>query len=66
MKLLIEECSNRFPDCLTVLEVRIFNRRAIRCYENVGFEIKKKYCKDTLIGNAEFYLMQYNSVNWRE
>ena len=43
----------------------IFNRRAVRCYENIGFEIKKKYCKDTLTGNAEFYLMEYNSVKWR-
>ena len=66
MKLLIEECRNRFPDCLIALEVRCFNTRAIRCYENIGFEIKKKYCKDTLTGNAEFYLMENNSVNWRE
>ena len=65
MKLLIEECRNRFPDCLIALEVRIFNRRAVRCYENIGFEIKRKYSKDTLTGNAEFYLMEYRSVNWR-
>ena len=65
MNLLIEECRNRFPDCLIALEVRIFNRRAVRCYENIGFEIKRKYSKDTLTGNAEFYLMEYRSVNWR-
>ncbi len=43
----------------------IFNTRAIRCYENIGFEIKRKYSKDTLTGNAEFYLMEYRPVNWR-
>ena len=60
MKMLIEECRNRFPDCLIALEVRIFNTRAVRCYENIGFEIKRKYSKDTLTGNVEFYLMAYN------
>ena len=39
----------------------IFNTRAIRCYENIGFEINKKYTKVTLTGNAEFYLMDYKS-----
>ncbi len=62
MKLLIEECRSRFPNCIIVLEVRGFNTRAIRCYENIGFEIKKKYCKYTLTGNAEFYLMKYRST----
>lgn len=65
MKLLIAECSKRFPDCMIALEVRSFNKRAIRCYENIGFEINSKYSKDALTGNAEFYLMEHNSVKWR-
>ena len=32
MKLLIRECNNKFPECLVALEVRSFNKRAIRCY----------------------------------
>lgn len=59
MKLLIEECYKRFPDFLVALEVRCFNGRAIRCYENIGFKIKNKYTKSTLTGDAEFYLMDY-------
>lgn len=61
MKLLIGECNKRFPNYLVALEVRSFNKRAIRCYENIGFEINKKYTKVTLTGNAEFYLMDYKS-----
>ncbi|WP_422485439.1 GNAT family N-acetyltransferase [Gudongella sp. DL1XJH-153] len=60
MKLLIEESENRFPGRSIALEVRSFNRRAIRCYENIGFEIKDKYLRDTLTTkNAEFYYMEY-------
>lgn len=61
MKLLIGECNKRFPNYLVALEVRSFNKRAIRCYENIGFEINKKYTNVTLTGNAEFYLMDYKS-----
>ncbi len=59
MKLLIEECKKRFPGFIITLEVRTFNTRAIKCYLNVGFEIKDKYAKDTPIGNDEFYYMEY-------
>jgi len=62
MRLLIEECKKRFPNHLVAVEVRSFNRRAIRCYENIGFEIKNKYIKNTLIGNAEFYYMEYRTT----
>ncbi len=60
MNLLIEESKNRFPVRPIALEVRSFNKRAIKCYENIGFEIKDKYCRETLtIKNAEFYYMEY-------
>lgn len=59
MRLLVTESNRRFPDCPVVLEVRIFNKRAIKCYENIGFEIKDKYIKNTFAGDAEFYYMQY-------
>lgn len=61
MKLLIKECNRRFPDCLVGLEVRSFNKRAIRCYESIGFKIKNTYVKNTFTGDAEFYYMEYES-----
>ncbi|MEL5898827.1 GNAT family N-acetyltransferase [Clostridium sporogenes] len=57
MKLLIRECNNKFPECLVALEVRSFNKRAIRCYESIGFKIKNKYIKDTFTG-------MLNSIIW--
>lgn len=56
MKLLIRECNNRFQDYLMTLAVRSFNKRAIRCYEGIGFKIK-----NTFTGDAEFYYMEYES-----
>lgn len=62
MKLLIKECNKKFPDCLVALEVRSFNKRAIICYEGIGFKIKNKYIKNTFTGDAEFYYMEYESI----
>ena len=45
-----------------VLEVRIFNKRAIRCYESIGFKIKNNYIRDTFTGDVEFYYMEYDSI----
>lgn len=59
MKLLINECRRRFPEKPITLEVRTFNERAIKCYLDVGFEIKDKYTKDTFNGEDEFYYMQF-------
>lgn len=60
MKLLIEECKRRFPNNGIVLEVRSFNKRAINCYRNVGFEVKDKYMKKTFDDSEdEFYYMEY-------
>ena len=60
MMLLIEEGKVRFPGAPIGLEVRTFNKRAIKCYENIGFKIKKRYRRDTpTLKNAEFYYMEY-------
>lgn len=42
------------------LEVRSFNKRAIRCYEKSGFKIIDKQIKNTRNGEDEFIIMQYN------
>lgn len=59
MKLLIDESKVRYPGISIALEVRNFNKRAIKCYENIGFVIKNQYFRDTLIENAEFNYMEY-------
>lgn len=43
---------------LIELEVRKFNKRAIKCYQSVGFQIVDKKLKDTLIGKDTFVIMQ--------
>lgn len=59
MDKLIKECKKRYPDMTIALEVRSFNKRALKCYLNVGFVVKDKYSKDTLAGADEFYYMEY-------
>lgn len=45
-----------------VLEVRSFNRRAIKCYRKNGFKIENIYIKDTLTGKDIFFKMGYYFV----
>lgn len=57
---LINESKARHEDAIISLEVRSFNKRAIRCYENVRFNIKDKYIKNTPVCSDEFYYMELN------
>jgi [ribosomal protein S18]-alanine N-acetyltransferase len=59
MKVLIEESQLRYPNTQIALEVRIFNKRAIKCYESIGFEIKYKHIRSMDTGEAELYYMEY-------
>ena len=59
MELLKNECKKRYGSKNIALEVRSFNKRAIKCYERAGFEITNVYQKDTLIGSGEFVKMEY-------
>jgi len=59
MELLKNECKKRYDSKRIALEVRSFNKRAIKCYERAGFEITDVYQKDTLIGSDEFIKMEY-------
>ncbi len=58
-ELLKNECKKRYGSKKIALEVRSFNKRAIKCYEKAGFEITDVYQKDTLIGSDEFIKMEY-------
>lgn len=59
MELLKNECKKRYGNKKIALEVRSFNKRAIKCYEKAGYEIIDVYQKDTLIGCDEFVKMEY-------
>ena len=59
MELLKNECKNKYDNKKIALEVRSFNKRAIKCYKKSGFEITDVYQKDTLIGSDEFIKMEY-------
>lgn len=58
MGLLVEESKSRFPNLRIALIVRNFNKRALKCYEKVGFKVKDEYVKDTLNGTSRFYYME--------
>ena len=59
MELLKSECKKRYSNKRIALEVRSFNKRAIKCYEKAGFKITDVYKKDTLMGSDEFIRMEY-------
>lgn len=60
MKLLKEECLKRYKGRKIVLEVRSFNKRALKCYEKAGFKAVDSYEKNTLTGPSKFIRMEYN------
>ena len=50
----------KYPDITKIiLEVRSFNRRAIKCYLKNGFKIESIYIKNTLTGKDIFFKMIY-------
>ncbi len=59
MELLKNECKKRYGSKKIAVEVRSFNKRAIKCYKKAGFKITNVYQKDTLIGSDEFIKMEY-------
>lgn len=60
LRLAIEKCAELYGSLPLRLEVRAFNRRAIRCYERVGFRELSRVQKHTPSGRAEFLLMEYH------
>lgn len=50
-----------YSDKPIYLEVRTWNQRAIKCYENVGFRINgQKFEQKTMMGMGDFLRMVYN------
>lgn len=58
MEIIKKQCFEKFPNKKICLEVREFNKRAIRCYEKAGFRVVDKYEKETPLGSGEFWRME--------
>jgi len=54
----------RYPDSKLVLQVRAWNKRAIKCYQSVGFNIvNKRIVEDHNGVKTEFVFMEYMNIN---
>lgn len=63
MNVIKSESKIKYPDITKIiLEVRSFNRRAIKCYLKNGFKIENIYIKNTLTGKDIFFKMVYYSI----
>ncbi|NMM63704.1 GNAT family N-acetyltransferase [Clostridium sp. P21] len=58
MEIVKGQCRKLYPGKKIVLEVRAFNKRAIKCYKRAGFSVVDTYKKDTPIGYGEFVKME--------
>lgn len=59
IKMALDECSKRYENKPIILEVRSWNKRAIKCYESQGFKIVKIKKQETYAGFGEFFVMKY-------
>ena len=56
----IDLAKNKYPNSKITLQVRSWNRRAIKCYEKAGFSIIKIDTQEDHNGvNTEFVFMEY-------
>ena len=55
----LDECKRRYPSKPIILEVRSWNKRAIRCYESQGFRVIDSIVQETYLGTGEFFIMEY-------
>ncbi|ATD54335.1 GNAT family N-acetyltransferase [Clostridium chauvoei] len=59
MNIVKSQSNKLYPNKKIILEVRSFNKRAIKCYERAGFKIKTIYNKNTITGYDEFVKMEF-------
>lgn len=62
VKCIVDEAIRRQPSNEIDLEVLTWNKRAIRTYQQVGFQITDTYERMTKEGNAPFHCMVYKPL----
>ncbi|WP_320047994.1 N-acetyltransferase [uncultured Ilyobacter sp.] len=63
MGILIGECKKININSTISLKVRSFNKRAINCYKNLGFQEMSKYRTYSLAGEEEFIKMELHPMH---
>lgn len=59
IKLTVEYLMVLYPSEKIFLDVRTWNKRAVRSYEKAGFIIEKTLEQETHVGNGQFFRMYY-------
>lgn len=57
MELALAKIEERYSSVMVQLKVRPFNKRAVKCYENVGFKIIGSYYEETFVSPGEMLIM---------
>lgn len=65
VKLITEYTLNLYPDRSICMEVRTFNKRAVKCYEACGYKIVLQHYKETPRVSDEYFLMEYQNTQIR-
>ncbi|MEG2786984.1 MAG: GNAT family N-acetyltransferase [Romboutsia sp.] len=59
IRMALDECRKKYENKSIILEVRSWNKRAVKCYESQGFKIVKIKKQETYLGVGEFFVMKY-------
>lgn len=52
----------RYPNRIIYMEVRSFNKRAVKCYNSCGYKIFAQHHKDFPCGSDDCFLMEYRDT----
>ncbi|HEX2947279.1 MAG TPA: GNAT family N-acetyltransferase [Clostridia bacterium] len=61
VKIITQYVRAYYPNCLIYMEVRTFNIRAVKCYENCGYTVILKHHMDFPWGSDDYYHMEYKN-----
>lgn len=61
VKLITQYTSDIYPGRRIYMEVRTFNKRAVKCYEACGYKAVLQHRKELPSGSSEYFLMEYQN-----
>jgi ribosomal-protein-alanine N-acetyltransferase len=62
VRLITRYALNRHPGRPVYMEVRTFNKRAVKCYEACGYKVVLRHRKQLPWGSNEYFLMEYQDT----